>query len=628
MNSDEARPAPRPHARRPVRAPVGPRPGRPDRRARPRRRRPVRRPQRTGRRPAPAPLRAGRCAPSRRRRSARSPGAVTRPAGPPPPLRPADRAPASAVRPRPSLVRRVGALGRRSATASTWPGARPLRRSPGRPRPARTRSAGWRSGAPATQGEYLAWGRPGRLRPDRPQRGIDPPVVLREMPSTPTIRHRGAFPRCGPHFPADRRFPAAERAAPRVPARTYGDRVFTTRPELAGTFGMVASTHWLASAAGHGDPRGRRQRVRRRRRRRVHPPGRRAAPQRSRWRGPDPLRPGRAAGRGRRRGRVRRPVRSGGRPRRRDDRGLRAARSRPRPRHRPPRRDRPGRRRRLADAAARPRHPAAGRRPPLRHRVRRDRSPSPSPGDRDRRLGLRALPHPLAHFGRHLALPRRCPSGRRQTFPQFGSRLDLPPTARRSARTLPGGADRCGTVRLVLRIRRRGDRQIRPVSGDGRLRSSAPRISDRARPGRLDADVRATGHAGPAGVDAREGRAVVAGTGSAPGDRDAGRRRAAGPRPVRLRTSDADTAEVVHASVEAIEAGDGRPRGLVRGRRRTCRWTISSRPPTPPSGGRSSGTRPAPPCGRVHRVGARLGSRPSSPRDGGPRRPARGAGHR
>src|SRR6201999_3965343 len=25
---------------------------------------------------------------------------------------------------------------------------------------------------------------------------------------------------------------------------------FTTRPELTGTFGMVASTHWLASAAG------------------------------------------------------------------------------------------------------------------------------------------------------------------------------------------------------------------------------------------------------------------------------------------------------------------------------------------------------------------------------------------
>src|ERR671921_1881392 len=25
---------------------------------------------------------------------------------------------------------------------------------------------------------------------------------------------------------------------------------FTTRPELSGTFGMVASTHWLATAAG------------------------------------------------------------------------------------------------------------------------------------------------------------------------------------------------------------------------------------------------------------------------------------------------------------------------------------------------------------------------------------------
>ena len=29
-----------------------------------------------------------------------------------------------------------------------------------------------------------------------------------------------------------------------------GQRTFTTRPELAGTYGMVASTHWLASAAG------------------------------------------------------------------------------------------------------------------------------------------------------------------------------------------------------------------------------------------------------------------------------------------------------------------------------------------------------------------------------------------
>src|SRR5437588_10619958 len=36
-----------------------------------------------------------------------------------------------------------------------------------------------------------------------------------------------------------------------LPARPISSAaVFTTRPELRGTFGMVASTHWLASAAG------------------------------------------------------------------------------------------------------------------------------------------------------------------------------------------------------------------------------------------------------------------------------------------------------------------------------------------------------------------------------------------
>ena len=33
-------------------------------------------------------------------------------------------------------------------------------------------------------------------------------------------------------------------------ARSHPGIEFTTRPELSGTFGMVASTHWLASAAG------------------------------------------------------------------------------------------------------------------------------------------------------------------------------------------------------------------------------------------------------------------------------------------------------------------------------------------------------------------------------------------
>src|SRR5207237_9717230 len=42
------------------------------------------------------------------------------------------------------------------------------------------------------------------------------------------------------------------RQMPKRTAQTLesGSVEFTTRPELRGTFGMVASTHWLASAAG------------------------------------------------------------------------------------------------------------------------------------------------------------------------------------------------------------------------------------------------------------------------------------------------------------------------------------------------------------------------------------------
>src|SRR5215212_7448738 len=40
--------------------------------------------------------------------------------------------------------------------------------------------------------------------------------------------------------------PPYGRGGPRMPCVPD----FTTRPELRGTFGMVASTHWLASAAG------------------------------------------------------------------------------------------------------------------------------------------------------------------------------------------------------------------------------------------------------------------------------------------------------------------------------------------------------------------------------------------
>ena len=57
---------------------------------------------------------------------------------------------------------------------------------------------------------------------------------------------------------------------------------FTTRPTLQGTFGMVSSTHWLASQSAMADARARRQRLRRGGDRRVRPARRRAAPQRAR----------------------------------------------------------------------------------------------------------------------------------------------------------------------------------------------------------------------------------------------------------------------------------------------------------------------------------------------------------
>src|SRR6476619_6097229 len=39
-------------------------------------------------------------------------------------------------------------------------------------------------------------------------------------------------------------------SAPRGTRRVTSHHVFTTRPELQGSVGMVSSTHWLASAAG------------------------------------------------------------------------------------------------------------------------------------------------------------------------------------------------------------------------------------------------------------------------------------------------------------------------------------------------------------------------------------------
>src|SRR5215216_6420773 len=65
----------------------------------------------------------------------------------------------------------------------------------------------------------------------------------------PRRRERGGPSGRLPTRPAWARGAAARRCAGRARGRRRA-LTFTTRPELRGTFGMVASTHWLASAAG------------------------------------------------------------------------------------------------------------------------------------------------------------------------------------------------------------------------------------------------------------------------------------------------------------------------------------------------------------------------------------------
>src|SRR5581483_6784569 len=77
-------------------------------------------------------------------------------------------------------------------------------------------------------------------------------VPARTAFGAPVVRGGAAAHRVHPR--ASRRMPSRlGRTAGAASRRGTGeDRVmaFTTRPELRGTFGMVASTHWLASAAG------------------------------------------------------------------------------------------------------------------------------------------------------------------------------------------------------------------------------------------------------------------------------------------------------------------------------------------------------------------------------------------
>jgi hypothetical protein len=89
----------------------------------------------------------------------------------------------------------------------------PHRAAPRRPARVRTlvrRLALWGAGP---DGEYLAWGRPARPAAGR---ALDPPVVLREMPSTPLIQPAAPSPAAA-LLPRDPASSAGSRGVPPVP---------------------------------------------------------------------------------------------------------------------------------------------------------------------------------------------------------------------------------------------------------------------------------------------------------------------------------------------------------------------------------------------------------------------------
>ncbi len=102
---------------------------------------------------------------------------------------------------------------RPAATAAPAAAAAPVVHRPSRLRTLLRRAALWGSG-PA--GEHLAWGGPARP-PVR--RNVDPPVVLREMPSTPTVQPVASSP--------------AAALRPRGPASSAGTRVLPPVPRGA-----------------------------------------------------------------------------------------------------------------------------------------------------------------------------------------------------------------------------------------------------------------------------------------------------------------------------------------------------------------------------------------------------------
>ena len=279
--------------------------------------------------------------------------------------------------------------------------------------------------------------------------------------------------------------------------------MFTTRPELSGTFGMVASTHWLASAAGmavleHGgnafdaavatgfalqvvEPH-------------LNGPG-----------GEVPIllwsdgRPRVICGQG--------PAPRSATIAAYRERGLDLV-----PGTGPARGLRAGRVRRLDADAARLRHDDAAPGPAVRDRLLARRLPGAPPHRRDDRRRRAPLPSGVARVGRAVAAGARA----RHADAQPPARGDLraPRRRRRGGRPRPRGADRRRPPRVARRLRRRRDRR-------------APRrLSHRRGPGGLPRHHGGAGQPRLPRLDRVQDRAVGPGAGAAAAARAARRLRA------------------------------------------------------------------------------------------------------
>ena len=245
---------------------------------------------------------------------------------------------------------------------------------------------------------------------------------------------------------------------------------FTTRPEIRGTFGVVATTHWLASAVG--DERPRKAAATRSTRRSL--PG-----SRCRWSSRASERPAR---RGRRSSCVaRRTSRcdmicgQGVAPAAATIAQFQCARARSDPRHRAARRRGARRLRRLDAAVARLRDDAARRAHRPGARLCRERLSDGRPASATTIMTVAdTVPPRMAELGRGLSAGRQ-PAGARTAVP--ATRRSRRPTAGCSAEAGGGGAraaDRARPRRLVSRLCRRGDRPFLPGrEGDRRRRAGA-----------------------------------------------------------------------------------------------------------------------------------------------------------